>query len=1474
MADALGGKDKPIDFGSYIGGEEALQIAARSLRSLKKDVTDLSKTVADDSGRIKAGFETIKSGIADIQSKAGRLNLFSGEDKAVLAALAQQLGELKKRQEDYKATQASQATIQRGLTDTAKQYTSELAKQKDALRAAALAQDVEGQKAAAAAIRQTTQETAQLSKALRGANSELTAAKGSYDALVIENNKLLASLHALEAGLNSGSQEALKLKRQIYDNTQTLKDFDEATNRNFRNVGNYAQSFSGLIAELAKARAAQSSFTEGTADAARNQMRIAGFQTAAQKAAANMGLSFEQAEAKINGVTASIQPLATSLVRLEQEQREVARTAGEESKEFQVLGFQIQKTRKEIDDVAAAQTKAADNTAGLTEQLGFSKDGLKEFAIGLAAGAIGLQAILSGVESVFQANVEYSRNLAEVRKTTGLTADEAERLAQSLKNLDTPTSLAGLLKIASVGGQLGIAKGDLLEFTKAIDTAVQALGNDFAGGAEEIATVLGKISSVFGKELGNDPAKNILAIGSAVNQLGADGAATAPFLTDVALRVGALSASTGVGLKNVLAYAAVLQETGSTSEVAGTALNRFFGTLTTKTKEAYEIAKLANPALTLKEFTHLVNTDFNQAIQVFLRGLKEGGKSTTDQARLLATLKLQSGEAKNAIITLSQNTELFTARQQTANEQLREGTSLAAEAAVNSETLGGSVDKLTNDLKNFATNGAGGAFLKFLIDTTRVLYQSTIGDTLRAIGDGIDYVKEKTGLSKKALDDYSAAITNTALSVRKQADAQQQLLDNYSKLAGQASRTGAEERQLSELRAQLGTADVAAVQQQIDERRKQFEGIKAQFHRDLDGFNTDIDNTNTRIARLQDALLVQGQRLTTEQLSQSKQIAKVRLEAETNGRPVTGKSSNPELELAISAALRLERATQQLAEKERNRANLMAGLAKLEGVNAKAKKDAADATIEEADAELQLDRTAQERAKNRANQLRDELADNQKRIDAIKAYQAQQAKLFADKQITPEIFAENVRGSEDLITQLERGGTAIRISIARAEADEKLAIAENDRIRQSKKKKITGEELADIQGQYAARSVEIERQKVRKIAEINEEAGKRQGAVEPLEFKLPVPDIQLLRSRLGEFVKTYESELTDIKNAEQAREKDLIGQLSRREISQNEFEKRASQSRIRAANDALELDKKYHKATLEEQKAANEAVLAEQNRLTNERIAKIEAIGYYTQEAESAFFAIKGNFIDADIQRTQAAYDNEIKAAGENSELKLQVQNKYDKELKKLNYEKAKAERDGALFSIAINTAIAVAKSFAKSPETFGLPFSAIAIGEGILQAAVVLSKPLPQYFKGRKGGPAELAEVAERGPEIIERKATKRFEYVSTRAVAHLGAGDNVYTAEQTTEMLAAAGLRHSEAQQPGRVAAAFSGAAADARAGREAERGQGIDSLALGQAEIAAALRKFKPTVVHVHRGSDASVQTSQSLTHYYAQRTFKKD
>jgi TP901 family phage tail tape measure protein len=1350
---------KLSDFFDPLGpGAQDLADYTKAIQSLSRNYRAFAKNLEGDSERVKGLLAVLGTQTGALRQQVAGINLLNDQERVGMAALAVEVAKLVREQERLKTVQEAQQNVQRRVKDATDEARLAYRAMQNELREAFKAGDTARIEKAAFSLRNARAETLSLSSALRGANSEFTAAKGSYDALDAENRKLIASLKALEGGIGSGSGEALRLQKQIAANTQTLKSFDEGILVFNRNVGNYKDGFTGLVAELARARAAQAGLTEGTLAAAQGQQRIIGFQTAAQKSAAQMGLSYEQAEAKIEQVTAAIQPLTTALVRLEQEQRDVAKTTGEDTEAYRKIGFQIQSTKKQIDDLATTTAQGQQSQAGLSQQLGFTKEGLKQYATQLAVGAIGLQALAQGVKAVFEDNVEYSRQLAEVRKTTGLTADEAERLAQSLKTLDSPTSLAGLLKIASVGGQLGIAKDDLLEFTKAIDTAVQALGNDFGGGiesAEQIATTLGKLSGIFKKDLGNDAAQNILSLGSAINELAAQGEATAPVLARVALDVGAGASQFNVGAKNVLAYAGTLEKAGFQADVIGSSLSRLFSTLGNKTEEAFRIAQKANPALTLKEFTKLVNTDFNAAIQLFLKGLTAGNATTTEVNKRLSTLKLTSGDAKNAILSLAQNTDTFSRYQAIANTQLREATSLSAEAAVNTETLGGSYDKLKNDVANFFTSGVAGSFLKWLVDTTRLMLPLTGLGQLKLLGDGFVYLKEKLGLADKPLDDYTKKQVESALASRKQAEAQQQLLDAYTQLQGIAKRTGQEEFELSKLREKLGTDDAATAQARIDGQRANFALIKASLENDLTLFNKNVDEAQRRAAEARNAL--------------------ARTPKSADGVPSTRAGQD--------AAEEMLQAEKNLTEQQRIRTNIVRALAKLGAENTQVVKDGIPPLDDAAKAEEQLDRAAVQRAKNRVGQLRDELADNQERLKRLRDYQTEQAKLFEDKQVSPELFAESVRGSEDLATQIQRDGAAIRIKIVRAEAAERLQEADNDRIRQSNKKNISEAELTDIQQQYALRRVNILRREQRDIAQVQKDLSK-QLAEEPLEFGLPTRSLEALNNQFKEFVKTYEYELEGIRNAEKARESELLGQLSRREISQGEYERRSAKNQVDAAEKAVALDKKYHKATLDSQKEANEKILREQALLAQQRIALIEQVGQITQQAEGAFFAIRGNFIDADIQRENDAYEQRIKVAGDNAALRTQIEEKHQKELKRLNYEKAKSDREAALFSIAIDTAVAVAKSIAQYGLPFGLIPAAAAVVFGGLQAAVVLSKPLPSYFKGRADGPAEFANLGERGPELVGKDGSLRL--VEKPSVGYLAAGDRVYTAPETSQILA----------------------------------------------------------------------------------------
>ena len=134
-----------------------------------------------------------------------------------------------------------------------------------------------------------------------------------------------------------------------------------------------------------------------------------------------------------------------------------------------------------------------------------------------------------------------------------------------------------------------------------------------------------------------------------------------------------------------------------------------------------------------------------------------------------------------------------------------------------------------------------------------------------------------------------------------------------------------------------------------------------------------------------------------------------------------------------------------------------------------------------------------------------------------------------------------------------------------------------------------------------------------------------------------------------------------------------------------------------------------------------------------------------------------------------------------NTAARARIEENYQKKILALKRKQAIFDKLQAVFDIGISTAIAVSKAIAKTPETFGMPFSAYAIAQGLVQTAVVLAKPLPKYEKGRKGGRAEWALVNEKGAELIEKNGRLRVANKGKKGVAFLEEGESVKTAEQT---------------------------------------------------------------------------------------------
>lgn len=159
-------------------------------------------------------------------------------------------------------------------------------------------------------------------------------------------------------------------------------------------------------------------------------------------------------------------------------------------------------------------------------------------------------------------------------------------------------------------------------------------------------------------------------------------------------------------------------------------------------------------------------------------------------------------------------------------------------------------------------------------------------------------------------------------------------------------------------------------------------------------------------------------------------------------------------------------------------------------------------------------------------------------------------------------------------------------------------------------------------------------------------------------------------------------------------------------------------------------------------------ILAEQRAQQQELAMTIlQGIGDLANEV---FGAIQDH-IQRELEALDEMYTTDAQEAKENSQKKYISEKALEDKKLALKRKAAAAEKASAVFSIGLSTAMAVMSALSTQPfMPLGLAMAVVAGAMGAAQLAIALSKPLPQYAKGRKGGAGEYALVGEKGPELM----------------------------------------------------------------------------------------------------------------------------
>jgi len=167
------------------------------------------------------------------------------------------------------------------------------------------------------------------------------------------------------------------------------------------------------------------------------------------------------------------------------------------------------------------------------------------------------------------------------------------------------------------------------------------------------------------------------------------------------------------------------------------------------------------------------------------------------------------------------------------------------------------------------------------------------------------------------------------------------------------------------------------------------------------------------------------------------------------------------------------------------------------------------------------------------------------------------------------------------------------------------------------------------------------------------------------------------------------------------------------------------------------------------------------------------------------FFKHQQDLIESQMSAMQASADFEMNLAGNNAAARQRISQQLHDKMLALKRKEAEAEREQGLFSVAISTAMGIAKALADYEWPYDMVVAAIVGGLGLAQAAAITSKPLPNYFVGRGMGKDEFARINEKGFELIERDGQLRVEGGGKETTTFLHASDKVHTHEQSLKIL-----------------------------------------------------------------------------------------
>lgn len=391
------------------------------------------------------------------------------------------------------------------------------------------------------------------------------------------------------------------------------------------------------------------------------------------------------------------------------------------SKEFNEKQKELKDLKKHIDNATGAISKQSNSwqtaVKNLTAYVGL-------FGV--------FNAIKDTVTSAIKKNFEYSSSLTDIRKVSGLTMQDVNKLSEELAKIDTRTSVDGLAQLAYQGAKLGMGKygvEGMKQFVAAADQINVAIGEEMG---EEALPALSKMVETMGLIPKMGIEKAMLATGSAMFKLSSTSTSTSTNIVEFAKRLTGVSRTAGITTDQLLALGSASDSLFLMPEVSATAMSKFI------------VALQKNHNLIEKDLGIQQGTIKNMyaaghamdAIVLVLEKMRDKGNMNA-LGSIFKDLGSDGQRLITAMVTMSKNVDVLKDHLYESKEAFEEASAVTNEYKMQQQSAAGILDRANNLWEKAFVNPDGVESVKAMAqawyDMSQMILQSPVfKNTLQA----------------------------------------------------------------------------------------------------------------------------------------------------------------------------------------------------------------------------------------------------------------------------------------------------------------------------------------------------------------------------------------------------------------------------------------------------------------------------------------------------------------------------------------------------------------------------------------------------------------------------------------------------------------------------------------------------------------------------------------------------------------------